>query len=90
MAHGNAFGRELPAAVDLSGHARPHCPLDVTSMGQKAVGGTVGDDEWSEMPHLANLTTSVSCSVSLQNLQIGQPALPNRERMFILRTSSVH
>lgn len=63
MAHGNAFGRELPGAVDLSGHAQPHCPLDVTSMGQKAVGGVVGGDEWSEMPHLANLTGQLQLAV---------------------------
>lgn len=63
MAHGSAFGREFPAAVDLSGRALPHCPLDVTSMGQEAVGGKVGVDEWLEMPHLANVTRQLQLAV---------------------------
>lgn len=89
MVPGSAFGGEFPAAVALSGLALPPCPLDVTSMGQEAMGGQVEGDEWSEIPPLANLTTSLSCLVSLQNLQIGRPALPNREHTFILRTSRV-
>lgn len=63
VAPGSAFGGEFPAAVALSGLALPHYPLDVTSMGQEAVGGQVEGDEWSEMPPLANLTGQLPLAV---------------------------
>lgn len=43
MVHGGALGREFAAAVDLSGDALLHSPLDVTPVGQEAAVGEVWD-----------------------------------------------